>query len=242
MNTYHNFRICVAIPTINEKRNLEILLPVLRETLPTCVILVIDDGSTDGTDLYLNDICKKDLKIQVVYRGERLGIGSAHMLAMEFSKIQQFDYLITMDGDLTHSPNDVEKMLARINERDLIIGSRYFDSGGIVGWSLYKYILTRGGHFATKLFFRCDLDMSSGLRAYRVSKIPLESVKSNCPHHYDFFLISTLVFLSEGLNVGQIGATLSGRASGKSKMNLKLVFRGMTTLIKYGLKLKKIQH
>jgi dolichol-phosphate mannosyltransferase len=234
MNTYHNSRIC-------ERRNLEILLPILRNIFPNCVILVIDDGSTDGTDLYLNDMRVQDSRLQVIFRRERLGIGSAHLTAIEFAVRHDFEYLITMDGDLTHSPYDAHKILTAINENDLIIGSRYLDSGKMLGWSLHRLLLTQASHLATRFFFNSELDMSSGLRAYLTSRIPLRSLKENCPANYDFFFISTLVYLSQGLTVGQTGATLNTRASGKSKMNLSLVVRGVTTLLTYGLRLKRIR-
>jgi len=234
-------KICIAIPTINEKSNLEILIPELRILIPDSQILVVDDGSTDGTLEYLKLLRNLDSKVEAVFRGERLGIGSAHLYAIEHAAKYDFDFLVTMDGDLTHSPIDVYKMLTIISTTDLVVGSRYFDTGEVRGWNLFRTALTRGGHLATKLMFKSNLDMSSGLRAYRVQNIPIASIRKNVTLNYDFFFLSALVYIKEGLAIQQLGVSLNPRAFGTSKMHPRLMLKGMFTLLKYGLRIKKIR-
>ena len=100
-----------------------------------------------------------------------------------------------MDGDLTHSAKDAYKLLDAIQDNDIVIGSRYLQPKSIEGWSWLRIALTHGGHLITKLFFGSNIDMSSGLRAYRVSQIPFKSIQMNCSENYEFFFTSILVFI-----------------------------------------------
>ncbi len=93
----------------------------------------------------------------------------------------------------------------------------------------------------TRLFFSSNLDMSSGLRAYRVAEIPMEALRTNCPQNYEFFFISALVFLRSKLRISQSRVRLSNRGDGKSKMSLDLKIRGVTQLFTFGLRIKRIK-
>lgn len=233
-------RVCIAIPTINESDNLKILVPKLRILLPNALILIIDDASTDDTQVFLEQAMKSDSCLKAIFRDKRLGIGSAHLLALEYAVKSGFEILITMDGDLTHSPGDALRLLDSIKGHDLAIGSRYLENGRTKNWSLYRYFLTHAGHFMTNLFFRSNLDMSSALRLYKVQNIPLSSLKENCPLNYAFFFTSSLVFIKAKLQITQIPVTLENRASGSSKMNPRLMILGINQLLLYGFRIKKI--
>ena len=182
-----------------------------------------------------NDSCLK-----AIFRDKRLGIGSAHLLAIEYALNQGFEILITMDGDLTHSPEDALRLLESIKGHDLAIGSRYLDNGRTKNWSPFRYFLTHAGHFMTSLFFRSDLDMSSALRAYNVNNIPFSSLKENCPMNYEFFFTSALVFIKYKSQMTQIPVILENRVSGNSKMNPRLMIFGVFHLLLYGFRIKKI--
>ena len=234
-------KVCVAIPIINELENISVLVPKIQALFSSALILIIDDGSTDGSQGYLENLISHGHNIRTIYRNKRSGIGSAHLLAIEFAQANKYEFLITMDGDQTHSPLDAYRMMEQIETYDLIIGSRYLENSRIQGWSWFRFLLTHGGHFATRLFFQSDLDMSSGLRCYRVSSIPLSSLQKTCPPNYDFFFMSSLIFIYTKLRIGQLPVTLFDRQEGKSKMSIQLMLFGILKLLVYGLRIKKIR-
>lgn len=233
--------LCIALPTVNEVENLKILLPELFFIFPEADILIIDDASSDGTQEYLNQLMMENSRIKLVYRSTRLGIGSAHLFAMTYAYAQHYEFLITMDADLTHDSLDASQLFNLITVSDFVIGSRYLGKNDIEGWSKFRLFLTHGGHIITRVLFSSKLDMSSGLRAYRVNKIPIRSISLNCPPNYEFFFISTLVFLRTDCDIKQIRVKLTKRGSGKSKMTFRLMLRGVGQLLLYGLRIKKLK-
>lgn len=232
---------CLAVPTINELSNLKVLLPSLRQTFPDSTILIIDDGSSDGTRQFLDKLMASDRKMNAIYRHKKLGIGSAHLIALEYASKNEFEYLLTLDGDLTHSPKDALKLLIYVGEHDLVVGSRFVSAGGMSDWSIFRRILTRGAHFVTKIAFASEIDMSSALRIYKLSSVPLANLKASCGSSYDFFFQSILVYLELGKKINQIPVILESRGNGVSKMNLGLGLRNIFTLFLFAIKIKNIK-
>jgi dolichol-phosphate mannosyltransferase len=233
--------LCIALPTVNELNNLKVLIPELQLIFKSAQILIIDDASADGTQKYLSDLMVSDPRVDNICRPVRLGIGSAHLLAISYVIQKKFKYLITMDADLTHSPSDAFRLYQKLQNHDLVIGSRFIYEGSVLNWSKFRLFLSYGGHLFTKIFFLSNLDMSSGLRGYKVNQIPSKPLFLNSSLHYDFFFISSLIYLSLGKNIGQIGVQLQNRESGVSKMSLNLILRGILKLVLYGFRIKKIQ-
>ena len=202
---------------------------------------MIDDDSTDGSVDFLIGIEEQHPEVRVIFRDSRLGIGSAHLLGLAEAKKSNFEFLLTMDADLTHLVSDAKRVIEAIDESDLVIGSRYLGRADIHGWSKLRIFLTRFGHRITTKFFFSDIDMSSGLRAYRLENLPLDILIKNCPLSYEFFFISALVYLKENLRVDEIRVTLKRRGAGQSKMSFHLVLKGATQLCLYALRIKRIR-
>jgi len=236
----HEDALCILLPTINELDNLQILLPEIRKNFTKASILVIDDNSNDGTRSFLNSWKENDPKLQTIFRNNRFGIGSAHLLGIEQILDMGFKFLITMDADLTHKVEDAKSIFEELSNSDVVIGSRYLGKSDIEGWAIHRLIMTKIGHWMTQIFFFSNLDMSSGLRGYRLELIPVPLLNHNCPNNYEFFFVSTLVFLRSKLRISQVRVVLQERGSGKSKMSLKLALRGGSQLILYGLRFKRI--
>jgi dolichol-phosphate mannosyltransferase len=233
-------KVAVILPTLNEKTNLELLLPKILEIQEVSIVIIVDDNSTDGSKKFFEEVtCERLL---VINRPHRLGIGSAHFDGLVKAKDIGADLIVTMDADGTHRTEDLKKFLVARNDFDLLIGSRYEEGGKILGWGVFRYVLTQVGHLATSVFFKSDLDMSSGMRAYKASAIPFGSLQKNCNPDYSFFFVSLLVYKNENLRITQIPIELNNRISGKSKMIPVLMLRGVYTLFLYGVKIKKIKN
>ena len=232
--------VLLILPVLNERLNLEILLPRIIGMYPRLELVVIDDNSVDGTDEFMEALRKDNNNIHYIKRFSKLGIGDAHLAGISFAVELGCKYIVTMDADLTHRAEDIYHFLAADPDLDLVIGSRYLNNSNMFGWSLFRQILTRVGHFATTLAFKSRLDMSSGMRRYRTITLPLVHMKLNCPLDYAFFFVSTLVYNKLELKVGQIPLTLNSRNSGKSKMTFRLICRGLSLLILYATRVKKV--
>ena len=237
---YKQVQVALILPTLNEKANLEHLLPSILEIQEISIVIIVDDNSTDGSKEYFEEL--QDGRVIVINRPSRLGIGSAHLDGLIKAKAMGADLIITMDADGTHRIEDLKKLLEMRGDRDLVIGSRYEEGGEILGWGLFRYVLTKVGHLATSVFFNSDLDMSSGMRAYKASAIPFDSLQINCDSDYSFFFVSLLVYRNKKLRITQVPIELNNRISGKSKMIPVLMLRGVYTLFLYGVRIRKIKN
>jgi dolichol-phosphate mannosyltransferase len=232
-------KVAVILPTLNEKANLEHLLPKILEIQEVSIVIIVDDNSTDGSKEFFEEVtCER---VQVINRPQRLGIGSAHFDGLVKAKEMGADLIVTMDADGTHRTEDLRRIIEFRKSYDVLVGSRYEEGGEIFGWGVFRYLLTKIGHVATSVFFKTDLDMSSGMRAYVTSSIPFENLKKNCTHDYSFFFISLLVYRQANLGIAQIPIRLSFRLTGSSKMVPTLMLKGVYTLFLYGTRIKKLR-
>jgi len=229
----------IFIPVINELDNLKLIIQDLRNNMKISEILIIDDASDDGTGSYFASIPKDGVvRLNYWYRNRRLGIGTAHLDALEFACSNAFDFAVSMDGDLTHTTRDVNQLIVELtkNDSDLIIGSRFLKESRIIGWSTNRILLTKAAHFLTSLLLDMDEDLSSGLRGYKVSKIPLQSLRNESMAGYEFFFKSAAIFRRQGRIINQIPVNLYARNSGESKMKISNAMSGLSKLISFKMK------
>lgn len=230
------------MPTLNELKNLEVLIPDVLTNYPELDLLIIDDGSRDGTLPYLNSLSGVASAVKFIDRGTKLGIGSAHVEGLIYASERKYEYILTMDADQTHRIADLGTLLkAREELASMVIGSRYIRGGGVIGWTLFRNTLTRLGHLVTSIFFLTSLDMSSGMRLYRTEMIPLEILKREAPANYDFFFVSVLIYKKLGLKISQVPIKLDPRGYGNSKMSPSLMLKGILKLFKIGFRISKIK-
>jgi len=231
----------VVLPVFNEIENLKILLPRIWEIYPFLEILVIDDNSIDGTNEFIEELRSLSKPISYVNRPMKLGIGNAHLAGIAAGIHEEFQFIITMDADLTHRPEDLDGFMGRAQKSDLTIGSRYLDNSNMQGWSFFRKFLTRLGHSVTSIAFARNWDMSSGMRMYRADAIPLDLLRVNCPDDYAFFFTSALTYDRLNLTVDQVPIQLDKRRSGSSKMTMRLIYTGTKRLALYSLRIKRIK-
>lgn len=216
----------IGIATLNELENLEILINDILINLPDIPILIIDDSNLKkGT---IESLFNYHSKISIIYRSKRLGVGSAHQAMLKYAKKSEFNNLVTMDADGTHSVQDLKKMIDYDGNSSLIIGSRFLTGGSMQNWELKRRIATKTSHYITRKFSGVDLDFTSGIRRYSFIHQRFDSIENLVHTDYRFFYSSTFWALHAQIDISQIAVNLHRRNLGKSKMStiqaLKLIF------------------
>ncbi len=209
--------VSVLIPTYNERENVSLLLPKLLELPFVEEIIVIDDGSVDGTREFIKELKKNNPKIKLIERSAKLGIGTAYK---EGIKKASCDFIVTMDADLSHDPSDLYKFISKIKNADLVIGSRHLEGSQIVGWNLYRTITHLVANLLVKIILGINLsDATSGYRIYRTEII--KKIEKNIKSKGFSFQIETLFYIYKlKYKIVEVPIKFINRKKGISKFNL----------------------
>jgi len=221
----------VLIPTYNERENIPKILSQLDDARIDADILFVDDGSPDGTAEEIDNKRRTNTRIKLIQRGAKLGIGSAHVDGIHWAYENGYDFLVTMDCDLTHAPSDIPGLLAALDKSDVAVGTRYRNPQSLKGWNWKRKALTHMAHFLTRFFLGVPYDCTGAFRAYRLGAIPVgvfDLVKSK---GYAFFFECLFVLNWNRCVVAEIPICLPPRTYGSSKMPAVEPFRGVKALI-----------
>ena len=209
----------IAIATYNEYGNVALLLDsIINENL-NCDILFIDDNSQDKTQEAIKSYQEKNSNIKLISREKKLGIGSAHLKALEFAYSNKYNFLITMDADFTHNPKYIKKMLKLNETYPLVIGSRHIEKNSIQSWPLFRKFLTYSAFYVTRNFLNIGFDATSGFRSYNLIEINQDLFKNIKSQSYSFF-VETSYILNRELTVKAIPIEMPIRFAEKSKMKI----------------------
>jgi dolichol-phosphate mannosyltransferase len=224
----------VFIPTYNERDNVartcQQLLAVQQNHALPFDILFVDDHSPDGTGAVLDQLAAQHANINVIHRPGKLGIGSAHQLGIAHAYACGYETLITMDCDGTHPPEYLPQLLEKARHADVVIGSRYLHPDSLNEWTLFRRLLTYGGHALTTTLLGIPYDASSAYRLYRLKAIPQDLFELVHSPGYAFFFESLFVLERNRFRIAEVGILLPARASGQSKMTLGEAWRGLARL------------
>ena len=222
----------IFIPTYNERDNVERLCAQLLSMQPDADILFVDDASPDGTGDMLDRLAAQHLRIKVIHRIGKLGIGSAHQMGIRYAYEQRHEILITMDCDGTHPPEYIPQLIgqARAGQNDMVIGSRYLNKDSLSEWTLFRKLLTYSGHLLTTNLLGLPFDASSAFRLYQLNQIPREIFDLVRSPGYAFFFESLYVLHLNQMRIGEVGIVLPARGAGYSKMTLGEAGRGLWRL------------
>ncbi len=213
----------IFIPTYNEAENVKIIYQLIKSIqLPEKFdILFLDDNSPDGTGEIINEIAVSDPSVFYIHRKGKYGIGSAHQAGIAWAYENHYKTLITMDCDLTHSPEYIVKFFEAGKNSGLVLGSRYLEKDSLKTWNLYRKLLTNLGHFLTKNMLNMPYDASGAFRLYRLDLINpgvFELIQSKS---YSFFFESLLILHLNKVKITEIPIKLPKRTYGNSKMNIR---------------------
>jgi len=240
-------KICIILPTYNEKDNLQRLIAAIQDVLRShelavsAIILVVDDNSPDGTGHLAEELAKKYGNIQVLHRRAKLGIGSAYRqgFAYAFQKLEP-DIIFQMDADLSHNPRNVPHFLAKIEEGyDVVVGSRRVPGGNVINWSFNRYFLSFvANQLARQLCGIKVYDATSGYRAFTRRALQKVAYSSIMSEGYAFQIEMLFKCQKEGLKIAEIPITFVGRKIGKTKLSksemLNFLFTCLRLLFRRG--------
>jgi dolichol-phosphate mannosyltransferase len=223
-------RTLVLIPTYNERDNVEWLFQGLQSLKLPFDILFVDDNSPDGTGKLLDELASQHPQVKVLHREGKAGIGSAHKFGIKYSYEQNYELLITMDADLTHSPKDIPKLLAQAEKYDAVVGSRYMQENSLEGWNLLRKFLTKTGNFLTTYLLGLKQDATGAFRLYRLDVLPSELFESIQSDGYSFFFESLHLIHQSRFKINEVPISLPPRTYGSSKMSYRDAFKSLTVL------------
>jgi dolichol-phosphate mannosyltransferase len=229
-------RVLVVIPTYNEAENLEPLLGRLRAAVPEADVLVVDDGSPDGTGAIADRLAAADASVRVLHRTEKAGLGAAYIAGFRWALADGYDAMVEMDADGSHAPEELPRLLTALREADLVIGSRWVPGGQIRNWPLYRQIISIGGSTYARVLLRFPVrDSTSGYRAFRrqvLEELKLDEVASQ---GYCFQIDLAWKTWRSGFRVREVPITFTEREVGRSKMSHAIVFEALWRVAAWGL-------
>ncbi|WP_034270952.1 polyprenol monophosphomannose synthase [Haloechinothrix halophila] len=234
--------VLVVIPTYNERDTLGGVIERINETLPRGHVLVVDDGSPDGTGELADELAATDERVHVLHRAEKAGLGAAYIAGFRWGLARQYATLVEMDADGSHAPEDLPRILAALERADLVLGSRYVSGGRVVNWPKRRQLLSRGGNLYSRLALGVSIrDITAGFRAYRASvleKLPLDDIASQ---GYCFQIDLAWRTVRSGFTVAEVPITFTERELGVSKMSGDIVREAVLQVGRWGLERRRQQ-
>ena len=230
-------QIWVVIPTYNEAENVERIVraagAVLDQVAPDdgvggYRILVVDDGSPDGTGEIADSLAREMQTVEVLHRRAKAGLGQAYLAGFEHALAAGAEFVIEMDADFSHDPRYLVDLLEAAKDADLVLGSRYVEGGGVRDWGLLRRLVSRGGGIYARVILRVDVhDLTGGFKCIRrdvLEAIDLESVRAE---GYVFQIEVTYRAVLAGFRVREIPIVFSDRTAGTSKMSARIALEAM---------------
>ena len=222
----------IIIPVLNEERNISPILSKINKLRNIKKdILFIDDNSSDNTRSEISIFKQKYKNIFLLKRSFKKGIGSAHVEGIKFAYKNSYEMLITMDCDLSHSPEDILKFINASKKGDIIIGTRFKSKKSIEDWNFYRKSLTRLGNFATLFFLGLNFDTTGAFRLYNLRKINHNFLNLITFNRYSFFFESLYILNLNKYKIIEIPINLPSRVYGESKQTFKDIFIGFKNLL-----------
>jgi len=216
----------VIIPTYNEAENVRLIVAAVLESLAPVAagglrVLVVDDGSPDGTGRIADDLAARDLRVAVLHREKKEGLGPAYVAGFGAALAGGADYIFEMDADFSHDPGDLPRLLAAAREgSDLVLGSRYVEGGGVTEWHWLRRVVSRGGcWYARRILGVGVRDLTGGFKCFRADTLRTIDYESVGAHGYAFQVELTFRALRRGLSVVELPITFHERREGDSKMS-----------------------
>lgn len=235
-------RVVMVVPTYNEATNLEWIVRRLRAAQPSVEVLVVDDGSPDGTGAVADALAAEDPAVRVLHRERKEGLGAAYLHGFRVALAEGYDVIGEMDADGSHQPEQLHRLLDALAGADLVIGSRWVPGGSVVNWPITRTVLSRGGNLYVRLLLGVGVhDATAGYRLFRrtaLEKLDLTSVRST-----GYVFQTDLVWrtLQAGLRVREVPIEFVERVRGDSKMSGTVAAESLRRITTWGLRERRNQ-
>ncbi len=228
--------VLVIIPTYNEIESLASLVGRLRQSVPTADLLVVDDGSPDGTGELADRLASTDARIQVLHRPGKDGLGRAYLAGFARAIEQGYTYAVEIDADGSHDPAELPAMLELARDGvDLVIGSRWVEGGAVRNWPWLRQAISRAGNAYSRRVLRSGIrDITAGFRVYRVSALEDLQFADVSSQGYCFQVELAWRLERSGHRIQEHPITFVERATGRSKMHVGIVAEALFRVTAWG--------
>jgi dolichol-phosphate mannosyltransferase len=228
-------RVVVLIPTYNERENLPGIVGRVRSSVPDVDVLVLDDGSPDGTGELADELAGTDPQVHVLHRSGKQGLGKAYLAGFEWALERGYDAMVEMDADGSHQPEQLPQLLAAIDHADVVIGSRWIRGGAVRNWPASRKVLSVGANLYTKVLLGMSVnDATAGFRVYRASALRTMGLTGVESQGYCFQVDLTLRAVRAGLRVVEVPITFVEREVGVSKMGKDIIREALVNVTRWG--------
>jgi len=215
----------VVVPTYNERENIERLIESVLQQDDRIEVLVVDDGSPDGTGEIVDRMAGENPRVHGLHRAGKMGLGTAYLAGFKWALERDYDYVLEMDADFSHDPSHLPQFLEAIRNADLVLGSRYRDGKvTVVNWPMTRLLLSYFANGYARFVTGAPLDdLTGGFKCFRrkvLESIPLDEVRSN---GYAFQIEMNFRAWKKGYRIVEIPIVFVDRTEGESKMSKKIV-------------------
>ncbi len=224
----------VVLPTYNEAENIRQIAAAILEQLPGATLLVVDDGSPDGTGTMVDQLASVDPRVRVRHRSAKQGLGRAYLDGFGLAIAGGAAIVVQMDADFSHDPAVLPALIAPVLEdrADLVIGSRYVAGGGVRDWGIVRRVISRGGStFAKVVLGLKPHDLTGGFKAWRATTlgaIPFDGVHAG---GYVFQIEMTYRASRLGARVEEVPIVFQDRRAGQSKMSRRIIVEALIVVL-----------
>jgi len=224
----------IVIPTYNEIENLTPITDAVLGITPESVhVLVVDDGSPDGTGKMADELAAKNPRLHVLHRKQKQGLGPAYIAGFRWGFENNFDQLVEMDADFSHNPTYLPTMLDLLNKNDYVLGSRNIEGGGTINWGILRKIISRGGSAYARFILGVPVrDFTGGFNGWNrkvLEGINLDTMESG---GYSFQIELKFRAYRKGFRYLEFPIIFEDRRVGKSKMSSKIVLEALSMVPK----------
>jgi dolichol-phosphate mannosyltransferase len=224
----------VVLPTYDEAENIEPIATAILAALPGATLLVVDDGSPDGTGQLADGLAAADERVRVRHRPTKQGLGRAYLDGFRIALAGGAQRVVQMDADFSHDPAVLPTLLAPLETdvADLVIGSRYTTGGGVLDWGIGRRLISRGGSLFARIVLNLPAsDLTGGFKAWRAStlgSIPFDGVHAG---GYVFQIEMTFRASRAGARISEVPITFRDRRVGQSKMSRRIVVEALVVVV-----------
>ena len=215
----------VIVPTYNERDNVSRIVPLILDQDPRIDVLIVDDGSPDGTGKVVAEMAEENTRIHLVERASKMGLGTAYLEGFRWAIARHYDVAFEMDADFSHDPKHIPQFLLAIDDADIVLGSRYQNGRvTVVNWPIGRLVMSYLANIYARAVTRLPVfDATGGFKAFR--RKVLETIDLNAVHSngYAFQIEMSYRAWKRGFKIKEITIVFHDRTLGESKMSKQIV-------------------